>query len=44
MKFTKRSISKLERIIANTFRELGEKPLYKLEDFDGYIEFSCKDQ
>lgn len=39
MKFTRRSISKLEGIIAKTFKELEEKPLYKLEDFDGYIEF-----
>ena len=39
MKFTKRNIAKLERLINETFDELEERPLYKLEDFDGYIEF-----
>jgi len=39
MKFTKRNVSKLERIISDTFKDLGEKPLYKLEYCDDYIEF-----
>jgi hypothetical protein len=38
MKFTKRSISKLERIIESTFNELEERPLYALEDNNEYIE------
>ena len=39
MKFTKRNISKLERIITETFKELKKKPLYALEDCEDYIEF-----
>ncbi len=39
MKFTKRNITKLERLITETFNELEERPLYALEDNDEYIEF-----
>ena len=39
MKFTKRNIAKLERLINETFDELEERPAYKLEDCDEYIEF-----
>ena len=39
MKFTKRNITKLERLINKTFEELEERPLYALEDNDEYIEF-----
>lgn len=38
MKFTKRNIAKLERLINETFDELEERPAYKLEDCDEYIE------
>ena len=38
MKFTKRNISKLERLITETFNELEERPLYELEDNGEYIE------
>lgn len=38
MKFTKRNVSKLERIISDTFKELDERPLYALEYSDGHIE------
>lgn len=39
MKFTKRNITKLERIITEAFKELKKKPLYALEDCEDYIEF-----
>ena len=39
MKFTRKNINKLERLINETFDELEERPAYKLEECDEYIEF-----